>query len=194
MRPILALIFSLFIYSFQQVNPNEELKIKADKVRARLIIGEPLPKSIKNLDGLAYPEQDSLKHDFQFRTVRIQNNISDSVDILLTIFDDSLLHFYFAEDHYMNDVFGESYAYEINKYGIIDYAYRQESREAESPDTANPTPNEWVIFTPKFQPVFEIDFDSRDSILKNPNKKIVDLYNERLKISIDELYHVLFKQ
>jgi hypothetical protein len=193
MKSLFILMISLFIYSCHKVNPDQELKMKTEKVRARLISGKPLPERIRNLDALTFDKPDSSEHNFEYQATRTENGVVDSVTFLLIIRSDSLLHFSIIEQYFTNGKQGKSYFYTVNRYGVIDYAYRAEAPK----DAIQPTPIQnsdgTVIVPMNCIPIDEIDFNSPDSILKNPGKKVMEMYTSRLKVSVDELYYILFK-
>lgn len=162
---------------FQNDTSTKEIIEKANRIRIELLSSKSLPTTIQrtvNQDGQA----SGINHDFYYYISRHENNIPDSVLMLITVFDDALEHIQFTEMQMKDGNGDKSYSYKINKYGEIDWAYYAESSDFNSQvieintDSAN--------YIPKFQPI------------KNPDEKTMAFYTTKLIVSLDKLDKILF--
>jgi hypothetical protein len=130
-----------------------------------------------------------------YNTYRKEDNTVDSILMVVIVeTEDSLKHITFTEQHLKNGNEDTSFVYTVNKYGIIDWAYRT------NPPTSEPTVetiNDSLLVTPSNQPIFEINTDSANYIpkfqpIKIPDEKTKAFYNAKLITSLDELDKMLF--
>ena len=140
--------------------------MKADKIKERLIGGKSLPEAIYYAGGGGHI------HSNSYYTKRIEINETDSVDMVVTI-NDSLMFINFNERHKHKGVWGLTYNYALNKAGVINWAYHTES------DVGS------------MEPVINLNDDVFPKV--QPDKKTLELYESKIKMSLDELYDMLFK-
>lgn len=162
MKKNLILFYCFFI--LLNVHAQSDIQTKANKIKGKLISGQSIPDRIINGGN-------DIKHhhDYSYRTKRVENNVTDSVLIRVSVHD-SLNYLQFAEFHKKNKKTIRQYTYSINSTGVLDFAYRMEAN------------NDSVMFD-EFNPK------------RNKSDKEIQLkYQPRLSESINELYNMLFQK
>ncbi len=198
----ISLFLLLVLSNCSPAKPENELREKINRVRERLMSGTPLPVVIGKIDSF---DSDSVYRNFQYRIIREENSIDDTLFMILSFTtNDSLLHLCFDEEHFKNGKSGEFYHYEINKYGLLDYAYHMESASAQensvSVDTISSKADEKVVFNSifpmldEFNPHFSNNINGQDSGYQKANDKAIKMYNEKAEVAVGELYDLLFKK
>ena len=158
------LILSCCFFVFVNVHAQSDDQIKANKIKGKLISGQSLPAAL-----ISGGSPHGHKHDYSYWTRRMENNVSDSVLMRLSVHD-SLNYLQFSEFHKKNKKTIRQYTYSINSTGVLDFAYRMEAN------------NDSVMFD-EFNPK------------RNKADKSVQLkYQPKLTESVDELYKMLFKE
>jgi len=190
MKYLLVLFLFTCTFSYGQVRVSEELKVRADKIRDELLNGKSLPPKIENF-GSSNNGHSSLRYLFHCSIIRTENNIDDSIALDISIMDDSLKDMQFSEVYLKNGKEGRQFSYAINKYGIIDWAYRTEAPKA---DPKVIQQNGSTTYIPDNQPIIEISSSPFYPTPKNIDEKKIAIYKDRLKVTVEELYDILFKK
>ena len=187
-----ALFFILLFSSFKDDLTPTEVKEKVDRIKAELLSGKELPASIVTYRN-SNPK--SLNRTYHYSTFREENNIIDSVGMLVEIwyYKDSLGSLSFDEVHFQNKRRVKSYMYQTNKEGIIDWAYRTEAPKGRGEKTK--TDSSWTYMDPS-PPIMEIHTDSTNvpPPIVIPDKQTIEKYNALLRTTLEELEKILFKK
>ena len=183
MKNISVLLLIIFFSGCQNDLTTKKIKEKANRIRIELLNNKSLPAAIQESHDVS--SVPSGKRSFMYNTTRKENNSVDSVLMTVTVHIDSLEHIDFYEMHLINDNEDRSYMYMINKYGVIDWAYRTESE----PKVIRDDKGKMIGITSS--DIIVINTDSSHNPIKKPDEKTLAMYTARLKASLEELDKML---
>jgi len=190
MKYYFAMFLFTYTFAYGQVKVSDELKVKADKIRDELLNGKSLPLKIEHV-VMKDSGPHTTNNDYFYNTTRTDNKIVDSVLIQISMRDDTLNRLLFVEVYNKKGIDWVKYCYAINQNGIIDWAYRTEAPKA---DPKVIQQNGSTTYIPDNQPIIEISSNPEYLTNKKTDDKQIEVYKERLKVTVDELYNILFKK
>ena len=197
MKTISILLLFIFLSCSQNDLTTKEIREKASRIRTGLLNNKSLPAAIQKPTNQADVSSAPLgrEYNFYYNTTRKENNLIDSIFMTVTVLTDSLEHLSFYEMHLKNDNEDKSYMYKVNKYGVIDWAYRTDPPASEPAVVKENGVGSYPISNQTIEiNTDSANYDSKYNPIKKPDEKTLAVYTARLKASIEELEKMLFEK
>jgi len=185
MRILIYILFSISFLSCQTVKTNE-LKAKASKIHDELLNNKSLPSSINVHSGIKFLPR---KHTFDYSTTRKDNKTVYSVNINITVIDDSLKRLSFDELYFNNGNKAKEYDYKINQYHLSDHIGYNSMPEDSSGVVYNADSTVGALVGGQHVIYY---FDDEEVTDKKEARKFKAIYYRKLTATINELCKMLF--